>query len=97
MPETIHNQSNLQFNHNPFSKNPLHRVRFLSLRELAELLHMSQQSVRNLLSTQPHRLPKPIRINGLRRLYFSMDTVERFLLDNCYSYQSSQKVKQQSE
>lgn len=54
----------------------------ITVEELAAVLGMSAQSIRNITCRTPKLLPKPIRFDGLRRVYFPFDEVAFHLYAN---------------
>jgi len=52
---------------------------YLSVDELAAVLHQSPQTVRANASRAPHRLPPPTRLPGHRALIWRREIVEQWL------------------
>jgi hypothetical protein len=63
--------------------------KLLSIQELSILLHLSPQTIRNILANKPHLLPPAVRFKGMRRVYFSVDDVAVHL--------SQKRIKQPSK
>lgn len=55
-------------------------MKLLTTTELADLLGVAPQTIRNLLHKQPESLPCAYRIRGMRKVLFRADDVESFLV-----------------
>jgi excisionase family DNA binding protein len=54
-------------------------MKLFTTTELANLLGLAPQTIRNLLHTQPESLPCAYRIRGMRKVLFRADDVASFL------------------
>ena len=63
----------------------------ITTEELATVLGVKTQTIRNLRSTHPERLPHAYRCNQMHRIFFRTDEVEQFLQSRVNNTQQQKK------
>lgn len=66
-------------------------LELITIAELADILQLSQQTIRNLLCTRPERLPRARRLSGTNLVYFRLDDVRVHLRKQASSSDAKNK------